>query len=146
MLTPIEGAHHADVVEPGVLPGRRNQSEDDPEETADQHGGHGQFNGRGEPLLDLRGDLLPGPDRLPQVELDDPLEKQAVLDVERLLEAEIIPHGVERLLRRPLAEEQFRRIAGGDRQHQEDDDGHPEEGRDDRQDPPNDETGHIIPA
>ena len=52
-----EGHRHRSEVDPGALVNRREDSQKHSDDRGQDHGGDGQFDGGGEPPLDLIGDL-----------------------------------------------------------------------------------------
>jgi hypothetical protein len=111
-----------------MLPDRRNDAENNAEKTADDHRGKSQLDGCRETLLDLYPDLLPGHDGFPEITLQEPADKQSVLNIKGFVQSEMLPYFLKRLFRSPLSQHQIGWITGGDVKHEKDDDGYPQKG------------------
>src|SRR5262249_1182804 len=99
------------------------------------HGAQRELDGRGQALADDeegRGAVL---ERLPEVTPEHAPEEDCVLDVERLLQAELTVQLLDGGLRSALGEGHLRGVSGQDAQYQEDENGHADQRQDRLRDP-----------
>ena len=71
----------------------------------------------------------------PRSPLSSVLEEEPVLDEDRLVETHVLPDLLDLLLGGLLAQHDLGRVSGDGAHHEEHDDGHPEQHRNDLQDP-----------
>ena len=109
---------------------------------ADHQGRDGQLDGGGKALPDLDPDLLARPDGLAQIQCRQAFEEQAILDVKRFVQTQVLPQVFQGFVRGALAQQELGGVPGGEVEHEENDDRHPQEGRDEDQDSAEDISSH----
>jgi hypothetical protein len=71
---------------------------------------------------------LPGHDGFTEISLQEPADKQAILNIKGFVQPEIFPNFLNRRLCGPFSQHQFGGIAGGDVKHEKDNDGYSQKG------------------
>src|SRR5437867_5434189 len=118
------GEHARRGVQHAAAAHRRVHPERDADEHAQEHRHEAQLHRRGQPLPDVLGDRPPGDDRVPEIAHGDVHHVDAVLDGQRLVEAEMARQDLLIALRRVDVQQQVDRIAGQAGEHEDDADHH----------------------
>src|SRR3989454_628179 len=121
---PEHGEHARRGVQHAAAAHRRVHAERDADEHAQEHRHEAQLHRRGQPLPDVLGDRPPGDDRVPEIAHGDVHHVDAVLDGQRLVEAEMARQDLLIALRRVDVQQQVDRIAGQAGEHEDDADHH----------------------
>src|SRR2546422_80839 len=121
---PEQGEPARRGAQPPAAAHRRVHAERDADEHAQEHRHEAQLHRRGQPLPDVLGDRPPGDDRVPEIAHGDVHHVDAVLDGQRLVEAEMARQDLLIALRRVDVQQQVDRIAGQAGEHEDDADHH----------------------
>ena len=109
----------------------------------EQHRRERELDGCRESLLDLVGDESVRVRACSEIAFGEALQVAHVLDVDRVVEAVLLPRFRDRLLRRPLAEDRLRRRPREGSDPEEDEDREPEEDRDEQEEPTDGEPKQL---
>ena len=135
--------HEPDGVVDGAFPPERRQRRErhgDDETDQGRVGDQGERDG--DPLERQRRDLLLVEVRRAEVAARQVAEEVEVLAPDREVEPELVPHALDQLGRRPLAQDRDGRIARDETDQQEDDDADAEQDGHDRHHPPRRVANH----
>src|SRR5215217_3442265 len=135
---PRERQDRGRLVEQRVLPDGRDYAYRNPHENGDEHRERREFEGGWQPHHKLGSHRPAGDYGVAQVAPDRVLEEEPVLDEDGLVETHVLPDLLDLLLGGLLAQHDLGRVSGDGAHHEEHDDRHPEQYRDDLQDPASD--------
>ena len=137
-----EGEQHARPVEQRVLLGRRNDPRRQPDRQRDDGRGGSQQQRVAESLQHERQDLGPLLQGVLEVAVQHPPEPPQILEVDRLVQTERLPQVGDVFWSRVQSEQRLGDVAGNQLHQEENDDGDPEQNRDQQEQPAKDVGRH----
>ena len=141
---PDQRREQARVVEPAPVLLGGEEAEREADDDREEHRRQRELDGSREAVLELVRDRPGRRDAGPEVAVHGRVEVPPVLHVHRLVEAVLVVDACDLLGRGVLAEQCFGRRARQGMNPAEDEDGQPEEDRDEQQQPADDEAKHLV--